>query len=162
MLMERNLGVQPHNSQLVTRNSYNIENISNTASELKYLNEIRTLLTYELTSPSDDFVRYFAKKAYPSIITQKVLEQFTTLTKRAFNLLISDSINDCLKSALKTETEQVVRLTDTPENGSPATNVETTQEEIDAFLIIKSILRKEKIVKRIFRLERFVLCNPAG
>ena len=128
---------------------FDIENITNTASELKYLNEIRTLLTNELAAPSDEFVRYFAKKAYPSMITQKVLEQFTTLTKRAFNLLISDSINDRLKSALKTETEQVARLTDTPENNA-SVNVETTQEETDAFLIIKSILRKDTDVKRIF------------
>lgn len=128
---------------------FDIDNITNTASELKYLNEIRTLLTNELTAPSDEFVRYFAKKAYPSMITQKVLEQFTTLTKRAFNLLISDSINDRLKSALKTETEQVVRLTDSSETAQ-AVNVETTQEETDAFLIIKSILRKETDVKRIF------------
>lgn len=129
---------------------FDIENITNTASELKYLNEIRTLLNLELTSPSDEFVRYFAKKAYPSMITQKVLEQFTTLTKRAFNLLISDSINDRLKSALKTETEQVVGLTASPETPSQAANVETTQEEVDAFLIIKSILRKETDVTRIF------------
>lgn len=129
---------------------FDIENITNTASELKYLGEIRTLLTNELTSPSDEFVRYFARKAYPSMITQKVLEQFTTLTKRAFNLLISDSINDRLKSALKTETEQVTSLTGSAETVEAAANVETTQDEIDAFLIIKSILRKETDVKRIF------------
>ncbi len=129
---------------------FDIENITNTASELKYLNEIRTLLTNELTSPSDEFVRYFAKKAYPSMITQKVLEQFTAITKRAFNLLISDSINDRLKSALKTETEQVVGLTAKAEESGQAANIETTQEETDAFLIIKSILRKDTDVKRIF------------
>ncbi len=127
---------------------FDIENITNTASELKYLNEIRTLLTNELTSPSDEFVRYFAKKAYPSMITQKVLEQFTAITKRAFNLLISDSINDRLKSALKKETEQVVGLTE-DEPGTSSPNVETTEEEIEAFLIIKSILRRNTDVKRI-------------
>lgn len=84
------------------------------------------------------------------MIAQKVLEQFTTLTKRAFNLLISDTINDKLKSALKTEAEQIERLSDSLATDGQATNVETTQEETDAFLFIKSILRKETDVKRIF------------
>lgn len=129
---------------------FDIGNITNTASELKYLNEIRNLLTVEMAGPSEEFVRYFAKKAYPSMVTQKVLEQFTTITKRAFNLLISDSINDRLKTALKTETEQVGLLTDVPGPGPAATNVETTQEEMEAYLVIKSILRRKVDVKRIF------------
>lgn len=129
---------------------FDVENITNTASELKYLNEIRNLLSVEMAAPSEEFVRYFAKKAYPSMVTQKVLEQFTAITKRAFNLLISDSINDRLKTALKTETEQSGSLTDVPGQGSAAVNIETTQEEIEAYLIIKSILRRKTDVKRIF------------
>ena len=132
------------------KSEFDIENITNTASELKYLSEIRNLLNVEMAAPSDEFVRYFAKKAYPSMITQKVLEQFTAITKRAFNLLISDSINDRLKSALKTETEQIGLLTDVPDSPLASLNVETTQEETEAFLIIKSILRRQTDVKRIF------------
>lgn len=130
------------------KSDFDIDNITNTASELKYLNEVRTLLTIEMAAPSDEFVRYFAKKAYPSMITQKVLEQFTAITKRAFHLLISDSINDRLKSALKTENEHVESLTEVP--GKGAAVIETTEEEIEAYMIIKSILRKNTDVKRIF------------
>jgi hypothetical protein len=126
---------------------FDIDNITNTASELKYLNEIRNLLVVEMATPSEDFVRYFTKKVYPSMVTQKVLEQFTAITKRAFSLLISDSINDRLKTALKTEAEQVEPLTDAiPVDPT----VETTEEEIEAFLIVKSILRRHIDVKRIF------------
>ncbi|WP_228084981.1 type I restriction endonuclease [Mucilaginibacter sp. JRF] len=52
---------------------FNIDNITNTASELKYLNQIKHLLHQEFGDPSDDFVKYFARKVYPSTITQKVL-----------------------------------------------------------------------------------------
>lgn len=129
---------------------FDVDNITNTASELKYLNEVRNLLSIEMSAPSEEFVRYFAKKAYPSMVTQKVLEQFTAITKRAFNLLISDSINDRLKTALKTETEQSGSLTDVPGQASSEVNIETTQEEIEAYLVIKSILRRKTDVKRIF------------
>ena len=125
---------------------FDIESISNTASELKYLNEIKNLLSNELTNPSEEFVRFFAKKVYPTMVTAKVLEQFTLITKRAFTILVSDLINERLKSALKTES-----VITEPEGGTPTigesiveqSNIETTEEEKEAHLIIKSIIRQK-------------------
>ncbi|MGB4774044.1 MAG: type I restriction endonuclease, partial [Daejeonella sp.] len=129
---------------------FDLENITNTASELKYLNEIKSLLAAEMQNPSEDFVRYFAKKAYPSIVTAKVLEQFNGITKKAFSLLISDIINDRLKTALKTENANEEPLTDiqTSEN-SDKSLVSTSEEEVEAHMIIKSILRKKIETKKI-------------
>lgn len=42
------------------KNVFDLDNISSTASELKYLNELRTLITSEMQNPTEDFVRYFA------------------------------------------------------------------------------------------------------
>lgn len=128
---------------------FDVSNISSAASELKYLNELRNHLVAEMNTPSDDFVRYFAKKVYPGQVNQKVLELFTGLTKKAFNLLINDLINDRLKTALKTEEAKSEPLT---EQGveTPVTSVETTQEEMEGFMILKSILRQKLDVKRIF------------
>lgn len=129
---------------------FDLENITNTASELKYLNEVKNLLTNEINNPSEEFVRYFAKKAYPTMVTAKVMEQFTSITKRAFNLLISDLINQRLKSALKTETSQTEPLTETPvEPLAESRSVNTTEEEKEAFYIIRSILRQKAAVSRI-------------
>lgn len=131
---------------------FDIENISNAASELKFLNEVRALLSNELSNPSEEFVRYFAKKAYPSVVTQKVLEQFTTITKKAFNLIVSDLINDRLKSALKTETAKAEPLTGEQQDEQetkPDNGIETTQEEMEAYLIIKSVLRQKIDPQRI-------------
>lgn len=127
---------------------FDIENISNTASELKYLNEIKNLLAAELISPSEDFVRFFAKKSYPSVVNAKVIEQFTPITKRAFNLLMSDSINDRLKNALNVESKNEEPLTD-DEVIVESKAVVTTDEEKEALFVIKSILRKEVDSKKI-------------
>lgn len=129
---------------------FNIENISNTASELKFLNEVKLLLINEMSNPSEEIVRYLAKKVYPSIVTQKILDQFSVITKRAFGMLISDQINDRLKHALNNETTNEQNLTEVQSEENIQEVIVTTDEEREAYLIIKSILRKRISPSRIF------------
>ena len=58
---------------------FDIDNILSTANELKYIYELKKSVKEEFASPSPDFVRFFAKKAYEGIITQKILDQFTEI-----------------------------------------------------------------------------------
>lgn len=60
---------------------FNLESINNTASELKLMSEIRNLIVNDISEPSDEFAKFFAKSVYPSIMTTKVLEQFRGLVK---------------------------------------------------------------------------------
>jgi hypothetical protein len=126
---------------------FDIDKISNTASELKYLNEVKGCIQQEISNPSTEFVKYFAKQAYPSMITSKVLEQFTFIVKNAFSQHISDTINDRLKSALNSENKN--EKSDALEKLPDAENIITTQEELEAYMIVKSILRKVVDVDRI-------------
>lgn len=129
---------------------FDAESIVNTASELKFSNELKNLLSMELNNPSADFVKYFAKQVYPSIITAKVLEQFTNLTKKAAQVMISDLITDRLNSALNKEKETSAVIENVPAVLEETENkVETTAEEIEGFMIIKSILRQKIDLKRI-------------
>lgn len=135
---------------------FDVNNIVSTATDLKYTNELKHLIHQELTEPSEAFVRHFTKQVYPNMITSKVLEQFTALTKKSINHYISDLITDRLKTALNKETEaaQVVENEATPKPDlAPAENkIETTAEELEAFFIVKAILRSkfsgERIVHR--------------
>lgn len=132
---------------------FNVENIVNSASELKYMNELKNLIQFELSNPSGEFVRHFAKQVYPSVVTAKVLEQFTSLIKKSIQQHISDLITERLKSALQKEDENIqtniIVNSDTNLNEKD-TRIETTEEELDGFLIIKSILRQKVNVNRIF------------
>jgi hypothetical protein len=131
---------------------FDVENITNTASELKYLNELKTLLHQEIAEPSDSFITFFTKQIYPKVITAKVKEQFAPIIKRTFNQLISDAINERLKSALNQE-----KLKDSAEAAKieeatvaePVSGIVTTEEEIEGFFIVKSILREATDPKRI-------------
>jgi hypothetical protein len=136
---------------------FNVDNITNTASELKYLNQIKNLLHQEFDEPTDDFVKYFTRKVYPSTITAKVLDQFKVITKKACTVYISDEINDRLKSALhvdpvvveKPQVTQASNITN-EEQEDKDSKIVTTEEEIYAWMIIKAILAERIDPARVF------------
>lgn len=131
---------------------FDAESITNTASELKFMNELKQLIHQEFQSPTSDFVKHFAKKVYPSNISAKLLEHFTNLTKKSLQQYISDLITERLKTALtkedeeskKQEANEVMEQTKTDE-----VKVVTTEEEKEGFLIVKTILRQKVSASRI-------------
>jgi hypothetical protein len=131
---------------------FDVESITNTASELKYLNELKTLLHREIEEPSEGFITFFTKQVYPNMITAKVKEQFAPIIKRSFNQLISDAINERLNSALKQEKQKDVAEAIKIEGAILAETTvmdSATEEEIEGFFIVKSILRETIDAKRI-------------
>lgn len=122
--------------------NFNIENIVNTASELKFTNELKHLIQNELNNPSPEIVKYFAKQVYPGMVTAKVLEQFTNLTKKSIQIHISELITERLKTALNKE-DQAAKEQEAIKIIEDKNKVETTEEELEAFMIVKTILRQK-------------------
>lgn len=132
------------------KGQFDFQNIVNTANELKIMNELKVLINSELTDPSPEFIKHFAKQAYPSVITAKVLEQFTGLTKRTIQNYINDLITERLKSALTKEDDKAKEIQQgQAEQKEDASKVVTTTEELEGFMIIKTILRQKIPLKRI-------------
>jgi len=133
---------------------FDAENISNTAAELKYTNELKHLIQLELANPTPEFVKFFARQVYPSTVTQKVLDQFTNLTKKSIQQHISDLITDRLKTALVKEDEvakeqDIVAVATDEISKEEANKIVTTEEELEGFMIVKTILRQKVPVSRI-------------
>jgi predicted type IV restriction endonuclease len=130
---------------------FDADSIVNTASELKYTNELKQLLQQELNNPSPEFVKYFAKQVYPSNISAKILELFTNLTKKSAQQYISDLITERLKTALNNEDEAAKEQESKLElqNQEPESKIVTTEEELEGFMIVKTILRQKTDIKRI-------------
>jgi len=128
---------------------FDLEKIITSASELKYSNEIRNIIIRELNEPTDEFTRFFAKSVYPSMVTAKVLEQFKGILKRSFSQFINDNISERLKTALHTQQQQEAQATEPEPVGPVEEKVITTPEEMEAYYIIRSILRQSIDVKRI-------------
>jgi predicted type IV restriction endonuclease len=131
---------------------FDIESIFTTASELKYSSEIKALLSKEFKEPSEAFVKFFISHVYDGKAMPKIVSQFTEIVKKSINQLISDMINDRLKSALakeaETEKQRVVEETSKKEEDD-SKSIETTEEEKEGYMIVKSILRKRVDAKRI-------------
>lgn len=132
------------------KNYFNHELIVSTANELKYIGELKILLHNEINNPSPEFVKHFAKAVHAGVITQRLLEQFTELTKKSFQLYVNDLITDRLKSALIQEEDQTKEIAKEAVDQQVAeTKIITTQEEMDGYNIIRSIVRKAIPLSRI-------------
>lgn len=145
---------------------YDVDNILSTAQELKYTTELRNIITSEFNSPTPEFVRYFTKQVYDSPVSQKVIDQFTPLVKKAISGIINDTISDRLGLALKSGKGDGASEQEQPSENKPdvsaenelpegvvfmdkETGIVTTQEEIDSYLIVKAILCTYVDVNRI-------------
>ncbi|QXV63619.1 type I restriction enzyme HsdR N-terminal domain-containing protein [Mucilaginibacter sp. 21P] len=132
---------------------FDVDSITNTASELKYLNELRNLISKELLAPSEAFITFFARQVYSGQVTAKVKEQFSPIIKRSFSSLISDSINERLNSALKQEKQlevaETIKQEDVMAPPEPESGIITTEEELEGFYIVKSLLRQHVDPKRV-------------
>lgn len=126
--------------------------IINTAAELRYKNAIKVYLEEQLERPKDEFVKFIAQAshAYTGRFSSSFMEAYTPVTREALRSFISDQVEKRLKSALATE------MPETPPTIEPETSVDeqgqvivTTQEEIDAYFIIKAIVRDIIEVKRV-------------
>lgn len=132
---------------------FNVNEILSSASELKYMGELKTVISREFSNPSPDFVRYFGKQVYDGTFTTKILEQFTTLVKRTINTYINDMISDRLKAAIKEEDAPTVAQSVEPvapvEEPAEDSKIVTTEEELQAFYIIKAILHGSVPAERV-------------
>lgn len=147
-----------------SKSAFDLTNILTTASELKYTREIKRILLDQMQEPTEEFVKFFVSQVYTGKVTQKVREQFAELTRQAFKHLINDQINERLKTALSSDApallEKAVEAQAVTNGAGAATDgVTTTEEELEAFYIIRAILRETIAVKRIVLRDRQTYCG---
>lgn len=150
-----------------TKDNFDVDNILSTANELKYTREIKRVLSVQHDAPTPDFVRFCINDLYLGPKTQNVIDQFTSITKRAFAQFINDRINDRLKSALSDDVVlERPQIEETPtsstaqnENNEETAPIETTEEELRAFYVVKSILHGIIDLERITIRDRISYCG---
>lgn len=150
------------------KSAFDVETILTTANELKYTRVIQNKLAEWMTNPPEEVVRLLAGDLIGNRQFRAALrDQFTPITKRAFEQLIGERINARLKGAMSPEAVSLVNLQTAPSNASPApalaapeppvaaavdaqAQIDTSLEELEAFHLIKAILRETVSPKRIF------------
>lgn len=128
-----------------TKNTYNKENILNSAENLKYSNNIKVFLDRQLDNPDDEFIKLIGKEIYDGRLTQNKLNDLKLIFKNTFKTFINDFARKKFESALIEEninSNEIENNEINTENNEKNYNIITTEEELEAFYILKSILRK--------------------
>ena len=147
---------------------YNEQEILSTAQELQITIQVKELLTKNFQNPGDEFTRYFVKCINDWKSSSKLIEQYRPIVKKSIAAVINDIIADRLNVAIKNENKadeqpedenvcphgqtahpEAEKLPDGIVFQDKGKGVTTTQEEIDAYNIVRSILRQYVDVKRI-------------
>ena len=108
-----------------------------TAERLKYTSAIKQFLSGQMEQPGDALVKLVASEVYEGRVTSHVREMVLEATKVAFRDLIRDAVQARLSSALESSSDQESREEEFPNDEE----IETTQEEIEGMLTIRSIVR---------------------
>lgn len=135
-----------------TKSSFDLDATLTAASDLKYTKEIKQTLMQQLEAPSEDFVRFFLSYVYNGSKTQTVVEQFTDIVRRALNQFLNEQINQRLQSAIERgeATEEAIEeeAEEAGENDI-SSRIQTTEEELEGYYIVKSIVREVVSSERI-------------
>lgn len=131
--------------KLFSKDLYDQQKILEMAKDLVYSREIKNLLHSELKNPTKDFIRYFAEKTYlekqRGKITDKVMTQYGELLRKNIPSLLDELISERLipKSNILDDDNIVL-----DEN-----KIVTTEEELEAYFIVKAICRQKIEANRI-------------
>lgn len=135
-----------HEVGKLSKPNFDLEDMLEAASDLKYMREIRASLERQLEDPDDDFVRFFFQQANPNgRFTQSAKEQFVRLVKRTISIFISDKVGDRLRSALaRSDADEEQGPAEAPdeadEDDDTRDGVVTTEEELEGYRIVKAIV----------------------
>jgi predicted type IV restriction endonuclease len=142
-----------------TKISFDLDEILTTASELKYTGEMKKIIASEMIDPSEDFVKFFAKKVYSGPVTERVRLKFTGITKTAMNQFIKDQVSARLQSALEASTEEK-KVEEKPEVlVESKKRVVTTEDEWEGYYIIKAILHEVLDINRVAIRDNLSYCG---
>ena len=132
-----------------TRDSFQLSETTDAARQLKYMSELKRVISRQMADPSDDLVRLLVKPFYPGRFTPSVRDTFVSLVRDAFTQHINDSVDSRLNAALvrveEQKRESQVKQQPEPEETEP----EFTDAEIEACQIVKAILSEVVDVERV-------------
>jgi len=118
---------------------FDVENVRSSAALLRYTSDLKNYLSGQLSDPSDDFAKFIVRQIYSGRIWATVLENFKPIIKKAVNQIVTEMVSDRLKVALLEAKQTEIEVAAQEE---PKSKIITTEEELEAFHIIKAILRQ--------------------
>lgn len=136
------------------KENFDIDNIVSSASELKYLNNLKAFLTENIVTPSDSFLRYLTSEIYEGRVTQNILNTFSPIIVKGFNQFITERVNEKLSAALNTSVEtkvttEVVKA-EVEDVESAEDEVITTPAELEVYTVVKMLAKDVITPDRVY------------
>jgi hypothetical protein len=132
-----------------THDQFDLDRILTTASTLKYSSAIQQEFTKELEEPSDEMIKLFVLRFYDGHFTKRVRDEFRDIVANALKESIREMVNKRLTSALDITSEGTTSAIAADDDDPGEEKVVTTADEIEAFHIVRSIVRTVAKADRI-------------
>ena len=130
--------------------SFSMEAILEAASSLKYTSKAATYIKKQLATPDDEFLKLVGRQIYEGSLTKAVLEQIRPAIQASLDEVIRDRIQDKLNVAFRADAPPVeVSATRPVDDVDAKPDIITTQDENQAFMIIRAISSRLIDVERI-------------
>lgn len=129
------------------KSNLDIDNILDSASELKYVNLTKEVFKELIENPTDDFIKFLLSCGiYDGVKNQKIVEKFTPIIKRGLKQFINEKLSSTFKETLNNTESEIKAVS---EDTVSESKIITTIDELNAFAIVKAILRKVVTSDRI-------------
>ncbi|MCF2705842.1 type I restriction enzyme HsdR N-terminal domain-containing protein [Arcanobacterium haemolyticum] len=134
--------------QKLAKTEFDLDSILSAAESLKYMSAIKRVMATQLEEIDADFLQLFLSRIYDGRITQRVRDDLAPTVQAGLRQFVSDQVNVRLKKALGDDAPEPAAQTEAPatehdsepeEDASTSNGIETTEEEIDAFHIVRAI-----------------------
>jgi hypothetical protein len=146
--------------QKFAKSAFDLDNILNNATELKYVKRMAKILEKEFAEPSEAFVKFFSNQVYDGRLTSAVCEQFSPLVRSAFRKFVSDSMSSRLRDAFRgVDTEDIDVDVAADSEDAEGDGIETTQDEIEGFHIVRAILARDIDPSRVIMRDTKSYCG---
>jgi len=129
-----------HELKKFSKSEFSVDNILQSAHQLKYTSAIKKEIIKQMEAPSEDFVRMMIAGLQIPRFTTTIRDQFTPMVKIAFREVVREAVQARLSNALA-ETDitdaNLVEVKVADADGE----VVTTEEEREGFMIVRAIVR---------------------
>jgi len=142
--------------------TFNMSAILETANDLKYGSLLMREIAKEFDEQSDEFSRLLIGRVYEGKITANVFAKFTPLVQKAMrdtvrelvNQRLTSAMDDTAKTALPPATAETAATDEccagvSPEDTADLRNIVTTDDEKEAYQIVRAIVREVLKVERV-------------
>lgn len=153
-----------------TKDNFNAANAVASASKFRHIKEMKIALARQLTEPEDGFVEWMLRQTgqtYDRRVASSRREEIRDLARTAFHEFVKDHVNDAVDDAvleIRERTAQgIAPITeeqdallqadsgdDVGDSGHADDKIITTEQELQAFDVVKGIVQEVVHAERVF------------